>query len=158
MWSSLSVIAPAIQDLKDTQVWKKSSPKVRLATFGVSGNCEQCKDRIEKAAKSVMGVSSAAWDVTTKKIAVAFNSKTTNSDAIQKAIAKAGHDTEKFKAPDEVYKQLPECCLYRKQKLLQSKYVLPKFATIGLLSVAQVSPLFMEPPYTRTISAGYRIV
>ena len=61
-----------------------------------------------------MGVSSAAWDVTTKKIAVEFNSKATNPDAIQKAIAKAGHDTEKFKAPDEVYKQLPECCLYRK--------------------------------------------
>jgi len=84
------------------------------AKFNVSGNCEQCKDRIEKAAKSVTGVSSAIWDVTTKKIAVEFNSKATNSDAIQKAISKAGHDTEKFKAPDEVYNQLPGCCLYRK--------------------------------------------
>ena len=84
------------------------------AKFNVSGNCEQCKDRIEKAAKSVTGVSSAVWDVATKKIAVEFNSKATNPDDIQKAIAKAGHDTEKFKAPDEVYNQLPECCLYRK--------------------------------------------
>lgn len=32
--------------------------------------------------------------------------KETNLDAIQKAIAKIGHDTEKFKAPDEVYNQL----------------------------------------------------
>ena len=39
--------------------------------------------------------------------------KKANASAIQKAIAKAGHDTEKFKAPDKVYKQLPECCLYR---------------------------------------------
>jgi hypothetical protein len=34
-------------------------------------------------------------------------------DDIQKAIAQIGHDTEKFKAPDEVYNKLPECCLYR---------------------------------------------
>jgi len=84
------------------------------STFGVSGNCDLCKERIEKAAKSVSGVSSAVWNVKTKKIHVEFNATTTNPDAIQKAIAKVGHDTEKFKAPDEVYKQLPECCLYRK--------------------------------------------
>jgi Cu(I)/Ag(I) efflux system membrane fusion protein len=73
-----------------------------------------CKERIESAAKSVKGVSRAVWDVNTKKIQVAFNPKETNPDAIQKAIAKVGHDTEKFKASDVVYKQLPECCLYRK--------------------------------------------
>ncbi len=99
---------------KDTPVGKTSSLTVQRATFGVSGNCEQCKERIEKAAKSVNGVSSAVWDVNTKKIRVEFNSMTTNQDAIQKAIANAGHDTEKFKAPDAVYNQLPECCLYRK--------------------------------------------
>ena len=72
-----------------------------------------CKERIETVAKSVKGVSTAVWDVSTKKIQVEFNPKETNSDAIQKAIAKVGHDTEKFKAQDEVYKQLPECCSYR---------------------------------------------
>ena len=45
---------------------------------------------------------------------VQFDDAKTNSEAIQKAIAQAGHDTEKFKAPDNVYKELPECCLYRK--------------------------------------------
>lgn len=82
--------------------------------FKVSGNCELCKERIEKAAKSVSGVSSAVWEVNSKKIKVEFNSTTTNPDAVKKAIAKIGHDTEKFKATDEAYKQLPECCLYRK--------------------------------------------
>jgi len=86
----------------------------QLAAFGVSGNCEQCKERIETAAKSVSGVSSANWEVATKKIKVEFNPMATNPDAIQKAIAKVGHDTEKYKASDDVYKQLPECCLYRK--------------------------------------------
>jgi Cu(I)/Ag(I) efflux system membrane fusion protein len=38
----------------------------------------------------------------------------TNRNAIQKAIANAGHDTEKIKAEDKVYNTLPECCKYRK--------------------------------------------
>ena len=90
------------------------SETITKIKFNVSGNCEQCKERIETAAKSVSGVSSAVWDVNSKKIKVEFNATTTNPDAVQKAIAKVGHDTEKFKATDEAYKQLPECCLYRK--------------------------------------------
>ncbi|HAQ21590.1 MAG TPA: hypothetical protein DCR40_20530 [Prolixibacteraceae bacterium] len=80
----------------------------------VSGNCEMCKDRIETAAKSVSGVASAEWSSETKMLHVQFDGAKTNSDAIQKAIAKVGHDTEKYKATDAVYKELPECCLYRK--------------------------------------------
>ena len=83
-------------------------------TFAVAGNCEMCKDRIEKAAKSVKGVTSASWDIASKKITVEFNNKTTGQDEIQKAIAFAGHDNGKYKADDEVYNKLPECCLYRK--------------------------------------------
>ena len=83
-------------------------------TIKVSGNCEMCKDRIEMAAKSVSGVSSAKWSSETKMLHVEFDGEKTSSDDIQKAIAKVGHDTEKFKATDAVYKELPECCLYRK--------------------------------------------
>ena len=97
-----------------SQAGNTKSQTPQLATFGVSGNCDLCKERIETAAKSVSGVSSAIWDVDTKKIKVEFNPAATNSDAIQKAIANVGHDTEKFKATDEAYKLLPECCLYRK--------------------------------------------
>lgn len=82
--------------------------------FSVSGNCEMCKERIEKAAKSVKGVLSASWDVNTRKMNVEYNSKETSKDAIQKAIAKVGHDTEKVKANDNVYNNLPDCCKYRK--------------------------------------------
>ena len=82
-------------------------------TFDVSGNCEMCRDRIEAAAKSVKGVVSASWDINSKKIKVEYNGSTTSLDAIQKAIADAGHDNVKYRAPDEVYKKLPDCCLYR---------------------------------------------
>ena len=86
----------------------------KQATFGVSGNCEMCKDRIEKAARSVKGVTTAVWDVKAKKIRVEYNNSQASIDIIQKAIAKVGHDTEKYKADDKVYNSLHECCLYRK--------------------------------------------
>lgn len=83
------------------------------AQIKVSGNCEMCKDRIETAARSVAGVTQAEWSAETKQLHVSFDKGKTNIDNIQKAIAKAGHDTEKYKAPDDVYKALPECCLYK---------------------------------------------
>lgn len=83
------------------------------AQIKFSGNCEMCKERIETAARSVAGVTSADWNIETKMLHVSFDGGKTNIDAIQKAIAVVGHDTEKFKAPDDVYKALPECCLYR---------------------------------------------
>ena len=102
--------AQPAMDIKDGS----KSMGLEHKTIKVSGNCEQCKDRIETAAKSVSGVSSAEWSSETKMLHVQFDTAKTNSDAIQKAIAKVGHDTERFKAPDAVYKELPECCLYRK--------------------------------------------
>jgi Cu(I)/Ag(I) efflux system membrane fusion protein len=85
------------------------------AMFTVNGNCEMCKDRIETAALSVKGVETATWESQSQMIHLNFDSDKTDVDKIQKAIAKAGHDTEKFKAPDEVYNNLPGCCLYRKK-------------------------------------------
>lgn len=93
---------------------KTSSQNLLNNVFGVSGNCEQCKERIETAAKSVSGVSSAEWITETKMLHVQFDGAKTNPDVIQKAIAQVGHDTEKYKATDIAYKELPECCLYRK--------------------------------------------
>ncbi len=91
-----------------------SSESIQHASFMVSGNCEMCKERIETAAKSIIGVSGAVWDDKTKQIHVEFDSKETNLDDIQKAIAKVGHDTEKYKASIDSYNALPECCKYRK--------------------------------------------
>jgi Cu(I)/Ag(I) efflux system membrane fusion protein len=84
------------------------------STFDVSGNCELCKERIEKAALSVNGVSNANWDMKKKNIDITFDISKTNLMAVQKAIAGVGHDTQMIKAEDNIYKSLPECCLYRK--------------------------------------------
>ena len=91
----------------------QSSSNKTHAMFNVSGNCEMCKKRIEKAAKSVDGVISANWDVNAKVIHLDFDLGVTTESAISKAIANVGHDTELDKAPEAVYENLPGCCLYK---------------------------------------------
>lgn len=88
--------------------------KSEHAMINVQGLCEICKERIEKAAKGVSGVSSASWDQKTKQLHLNFDPVKTNVDAISKAVAKVGHDTDKYKADKAVYDALPECCKYRK--------------------------------------------
>jgi len=82
--------------------------------FRVSGNCDMCKDRIEKTALSVKGVETASWDAGTGKLTVDYNSDSASPDLILQAITTAGHDNERFRAADEVYNSLPSCCHYRK--------------------------------------------
>ena len=83
------------------------------AMLNVKGKCEMCKDRIEKAAKGVEGVSFASWDMEKQELHLNFDSAKTSMETISKALAASGHDTDKDKAPDEVYNALPACCKYR---------------------------------------------
>lgn len=83
------------------------------AMFGVRGACDMCKERIETAAKSVNGVQSAKWDNETQQIHLQYNQDKTSVDAVSKAIAKVGHDTDKYKADQAVYNKLPGCCKYK---------------------------------------------
>jgi len=89
----------------------------KTESFKVYGNCGMCKSRIEKAAKSVEGVSVATWDKVTKQIEVTFDDTKTDVEKIKEAIVNVGHDTEKLKAKDEVYNDLPECCLYDREEI-----------------------------------------
>jgi len=91
---------------------KNSVPKDSAVIFKVFGNCEMCKDRIETAAKG-KGVKSAIWDVDTKMLSLDYDPSSTNPEKVQQRIADVGHDTELKKAKDYVYKDLPDCCLYR---------------------------------------------
>lgn len=80
--------------------------------FKVYGNCGMCESRIEKAAKSVEGVSKADWNKETKMMEVVFDDTKTNVHKVEMAIAKAGHDTDMHRASDETYEKLPGCCHY----------------------------------------------
>ena len=83
-------------------------------TFKVYGNCDMCKYRIEKAVKK--DVIKREWNSETKLMVVTYDTDKITSGDIQKKIAAVGHDTEKFKADDKVYKKLPDCCLYERRK------------------------------------------
>lgn len=86
----------------------------RTEKFEVAGNCATCEARIEKAAKSLAGVSSADWDKETKMIEVAYNPDKSDIHKIHQAIANTGHDTKMHKATDGVYDKLPGCCKYER--------------------------------------------
>lgn len=111
---AFSVDAAAQLEGKASMMNVNMADNMTHSTFNVSGNCEMCKERIENAALSVIGVSVAVWDMSTKKISIDFDKSITDQVSIEKAIANVGHDTELFKADDAVYKALPACCLYRK--------------------------------------------
>jgi hypothetical protein len=85
---------------------------VHEAQLKVFGNCGMCKTRIEKAV-ALKEVKYAKWNKTTKMLRIAFQTPGMTLDSLEQRIAAVGHDTEKFKAPDEVYASLPACCLYR---------------------------------------------
>ncbi len=84
----------------------------KTETIKVSGLCELCQSKIEKAAK-VPGVTKASWNEKTKILTLVYDASKVKSDDIQKKIAAVGYDTPKFKAPAAVYNALPGCCKYR---------------------------------------------
>jgi mercuric ion binding protein len=92
---------------------QSADPKITEVTFTVSGVCDMCEARIEKAAMYTKGVKKADWDVQKQQITVIFRNDKTTQAAIEKAIAEVGYDTQNVKASDSAYNNLHGCCKYR---------------------------------------------
>lgn len=107
----VAVLALVVFTNSNAQTGAKTSA-TKSETFKVSGNCGMCKERIETAAK-VDGVSKADWNKDTKMLTLAYDPSKAKSDEVQKKVAAAGHDTEKYKADTKTYNGLPGCCKYR---------------------------------------------
>jgi periplasmic mercuric ion binding protein len=105
----------AIAINSSAQSGTKASGQQKTEAFKVWGKCDMCKNRIEKGLK-MDGISKAAWDEKTQLATVTYDPAKTNIDAMEKKLASIGHDTEKYKAPDEVYAKLPDCCHYERTK------------------------------------------
>ncbi len=80
-------------------------------TVKVAGNCGMCEKKIETAAKKA-GATKALWDKKAKVLAITYDDAKTSNDAIQKQVAAAGYDTEKYAGDMKAYKSLEECCQY----------------------------------------------
>ncbi|WP_286650055.1 DUF3347 domain-containing protein [Sphingobacterium hotanense] len=85
----------------------------KTETLHIYGECEMCRARIAKAG-NVKNIALVNWDEKTKKAEITYDSEKTNTDEILKRIALAGHDNEKFLAPDDAYAKLHGCCQYER--------------------------------------------
>jgi mercuric ion binding protein len=93
---------------------------IKSETIKVWGNCGMCKKTIETAAKDA-GATAAVWDKNTKMLAIKYDGAQTSAQKIQEKIAAAGYDTRDFRANDEAYKNLEECCQYKRKAATPAK-------------------------------------
>jgi mercuric ion binding protein len=84
--------------------------------FYVRGNCGMCEERIEKTTRNINGVTEADYDGAKEIMIVKFDSTKTSELAIHKAIAGAGHGTDKVAMDDEAHDNLPNCCQITTEK------------------------------------------
>ncbi|MBL6649063.1 MAG: heavy-metal-associated domain-containing protein [Flavobacteriaceae bacterium] len=92
--------------------YSQSNSISEKASFKVLGVCEMCEERIEKETIKLKGVKYADWDILSNNISIIYNSKKIDLDKIHRHISLLGHSTEKYKAPQETYNSLPDCCRY----------------------------------------------
>lgn len=105
---------PSANTQDSTTMASPNELRQELAVLGVQGSCDMCKVRIEKTALATKGVSAASWDSEDKQLHVSLDASQTSIDAISKALALVGHDTDVDKADLATYNALPGCCKYRK--------------------------------------------
>lgn len=108
--SMMNMSVPIATDISDVKA-TVSSISVEDSLM-VMGKCEMCKDRIEFAAKTVKGISSALWDISRNMLVYSSSGNVKKQD-ISNALTAVGHDTEFGTALDKIYNELPECCKYR---------------------------------------------
>ena len=90
-------------------------------SFEVNGVCKMCKARIEKTAYKQKGVKNAEWDINNHLLTVLYDKAKLDIYQIHKSIAAVGHDTSEEQAADEVYDNLPMCCLYNREEIKKGK-------------------------------------
>ncbi|WP_430412828.1 heavy-metal-associated domain-containing protein [Kordia sp.] len=117
--SVIAIISLTVISCKNEAKTEKEVPtttvegrELSVANFGVRGNCGMCKTTIEKAAKSVDGVTAATWDVKKKSITITYDEAKVKEKEFHKAIAAAGYDTDQATGDKVAYKNLPKCCKF----------------------------------------------
>ena len=86
--------------------------KAKLDTIKIqtSGQCEMCKERIEKALVYEKGVKKANYDESNAIVTIIYNPAKTNPETLRKVITALGHDADDQLADPKAYAKLPNCC------------------------------------------------
>jgi len=114
----------------------------KTETVRIYGNCNMCKSKIEKAGNQ-RKVAKVTWDKDTQMATITYNEKKTNQDEILKRIALVGYDSDKFLAPDDVYKKLDDCCQYDRVAQTASMHTMTVASKSN--SDSHMSPKASEP-------------
>ena len=112
---AFGLIVSTSAQTRDHSKMNMNQMSAKTETFKVWGACGMCKTRIEKTV-TAEGATKASWDAKSQLLTVTYDPSKTSKDALSKKLASVGHDTEKFKAPDDVYAKLPGCCHYERSK------------------------------------------
>jgi copper chaperone CopZ len=75
-----------------------------------SGQCEHCKETIEKNIRFEKGVKKVIFDERTHIVTVKFDESKTTLKNIQIAISKLGYDADSIPAEPKAYEKLNTCC------------------------------------------------
>ncbi|MGE0635603.1 MAG: heavy-metal-associated domain-containing protein [Bacteroidia bacterium] len=75
-----------------------------------SAQCDECKERIEKALAFEKGIKSATVNIEDQMVTVVYYDKRTTPEKIREAIANIGYDADDVPAKKETYDKLPKCC------------------------------------------------
>jgi len=85
----------------------ENTQEIKIKT---SAQCEQCKERIEKALNKSKGILKSELDLETKEAIVLFDPEQTDAQKIREIISKTGYDADDVPANKKAYNKLPKCC------------------------------------------------
>lgn len=85
----------------------------KTETIKVYGNCDMCRNNIEKAG-NLKNIANVDWNVDTKMATLTYDESKTDKNEILKRIALSGYDSDSFLAPENAYSNLPGCCQYER--------------------------------------------
>ncbi len=91
-------------------VQAQNANKEEKIVIKTSAQCEQCKERIEKALAYERGVKKAELNLETKEVSVWYKPSKTTPEKIRKAISLVGYDADDVTAEPKAYSKLPACC------------------------------------------------
>ena len=101
----VSVFSFSINNAKAQDTKKTATIKIKT-----SAQCEQCKERLEKAFAYEKGVKKSELDVETAVFTVEYNPKKTTPEKLKEAVTKVGYDADELPANKKAYEKLPACC------------------------------------------------
>lgn len=84
--------------------------KKEVIKIQTSGQCEMCKESIEKVLAYERGVVKFEYDTKTAIVSVEYNNTKTSPEKIRKAITEIGYDADDEKANPVAYSKLKDCC------------------------------------------------